>query len=68
MCFKIVKLTTIRNGPKRTISTCGGFRLLQMVLEPDTEQCTSVGGVDCEIPHRMERERNIPYKDVETSP
>ena len=49
----------IRNGSKRTVSVSGGLGLLQMVSEPDTEQCVSedVGpkGVDCEIPHRLER-------------
>ena len=37
--LKTVSLTTIRNRPKCTISTSGGLRLLQMVLEPDTGQC-----------------------------
>ena len=41
MRFKTVRLTTIRNQPKRTISTSGGLRLLQMVSEPDTERCAS---------------------------
>ena len=45
---------------KRTISASGGLGLLQMVLEPDTGWCTNDGvgppkGVDCEIPHRLER-------------
>ena len=44
-----------------------------MILESDTGRCANedVGpprGLDCEIPHRLERERNIPYKGVETSP
>ena len=39
MCFKTVRLMAIRNGPKLTISTSGGFRLLQMVLELDTVWC-----------------------------
>ena len=70
-----MRLTTIRNGPKRTISTSGGFKLLQMVLEPDTERCDSEDvelsrGVDCEILHRLERrtKHSITYKGVETSP
>ena len=51
----------IRNGPKRTISANGGFRLLQMVLEPDNERRASkdagiLRGVDYEIPYRSERE------------
>ena len=29
--FKTMRLTTIRNGPKQTLSTSGGLRLLQMV-------------------------------------
>ena len=58
--FKTVRLTTIRNEPKRTISTSGGFELLQMVLESDTGWCANqdarpLRGVDCEIPHRLER-------------
>ena len=31
----------IRNGPKWTIYASGGFELLQMVSEPNTEQCTN---------------------------
>ena len=34
MHFKIVRLTTIRNGPKQTISTSDGFRHLQVISEP----------------------------------
>ena len=40
-------------------------------LEKGTNASEDVGPrrrVDCEIPHRMERERNILYKGVETSP
>jgi len=37
--LKIVKLTTIHNGIKQTISTGGRLGLLQVVSEPDTEQC-----------------------------
>ena len=36
-----MRLTAIRNGPKRTISVSGGLGLLEMVSEPDTEQCAS---------------------------
>ena len=43
MCFITVRLTTIRNVPKWTISVSGGFELLQMVLELDTEWCASEG-------------------------
>ena len=39
--LKTMKLTTIRSGPKQTISVSGGFRLSRMVLQPDTEWCTS---------------------------
>ena len=39
--FKIVRLTTIRNESKRTISTSGGLELLQMVSEPNTEYSVS---------------------------
>ena len=49
----------IRENPKRTISTNGELRLLQMVSEPDTGWCASKDarpqGVDCEIPHQLER-------------
>ena len=55
-----MRLTTIRNGPKQTVSVSGGLGLLQMVSELDTGRCASEGvgplkGVDCEIPHRLER-------------
>ena len=33
-----MRLTAIRNGPNRTISTSGGLRLLQMISEPDTKR------------------------------
>ena len=36
LCLKIVRLTTIRNGVKRTISTSGGFRLLQIRTDSKT--------------------------------
>ena len=54
--LKIVRLTTIRNVSKRTISTSCELGLLQMILELDNERCASenVGPlkvVDCEIPH-----------------
>ena len=50
----------IRNGLKRTITASYGLKLLQMVSESDTGQCGSEDagpsrGVDCEIPHRLER-------------
>ena len=54
MRFKTVRLTVIRNKPKQTISASGGLGLLQMVLEPDIGMTPK--GVDCEIPHRLERE------------
>ena len=50
----------MRNGPKRTISASSGLELLQIVSDPVTEWCASedarpLRGVDCEIPHRLER-------------
>ena len=56
-----MRLTTIGNGLKRTISTSGGLELLQMVSEPDTGQCAGedtgpLRGVECEIPRVLERE------------
>ena len=50
----------IRNGPKQTISASSELGLLQIVLQPDTWRYASedVGtprGVDCEIPHLLER-------------
>ena len=41
MRFKTVRLMAICNGSKQTISVSGGFRLLQMVSEPDIEWCDS---------------------------
>ena len=73
MPFKTVRLTTIHFEPKRTISISGGgLGRLQMVSEPNARRCASKDarpprGVDCEIPHQLERERSIPYKGVETS-
>ena len=60
MRFKTVRLTAIRNGPKRIISVSGRLWLLQMVLELGSKQCAreDVGpprGVDCEISYRLER-------------
>ena len=61
MRFTTVRLTTIRNGPKETISASGGFGLLKMELELDTGRCVSEDAgpprkrVDCEIPYRLER-------------
>ena len=51
----------ICNEPKRIISANGGFELLQMVLDSDTERCASKDvdppkRVDHEIPHWLERE------------
>ena len=39
--LKTVRLMTIRNGPKQTISVSGVLGLLQMVLEADVGRCTS---------------------------
>ena len=54
------RLSGPKKRKKKTISTRGGFGRLQMVLEPDTERCANKDlgpprGVDCEIPHRLER-------------
>ena len=71
MRFKTMRLTTIRNEPKRTIFASGWLGLLQIVSEPNTGRCVSKDarlpsrGVNYEIPHGK---RNIPYKGVETSP
>jgi len=51
---------TICNKPKRTIFTSSELRLLQMVLELDTEQypikdVVFCNGMDGEIPHWLER-------------
>ena len=53
--FKTVRLTAIRNEPKRTISANSELELLQIVLEPVTrsEDAGSSRRVDCEIPHRL---------------
>ena len=53
----------IRNGSKWTIFASGGLGLLQMVLDPVTgryasEDTSPQGGVDCEIPHWLERGTN----------
>ena len=58
--FKTVRLTTIHNKQKQTIFASDGLGLLQMVLKPNTAWCTSEDtgpsrGVDCEIPHRLEK-------------
>ena len=36
-----MRLTAIRNGPRRTISASGGLGPLQMVSEPDTRWCAN---------------------------
>ena len=73
MHFKTMRLTTIHNGPKRTISTSGGFELLQMVSEPNTGRCASVDvgpprGWIVRSHVGWRGERSISYKGVETSP
>ena len=62
-----------RKSSKKTISAYSGFERLQMVSESNIAWCASedVGrrrGVDCEIPHRLERRTKYFYKGVETSP
>ena len=48
-----------RERPKKTVSASGGLEPLEMVLEPDTGQCTSKNSVpkvvDCEILHWSEK-------------
>ena len=39
MCFKIVKLTVVRNVSRRTISTSGGLESLQVVSGPVIGRC-----------------------------
>ena len=56
-----MRLTAIRNWPKRIIFASGRLGLWQVVSKPDTGQRASEGagpprGVDCEIPHRLEME------------
>ena len=72
-CFKIVRLTTICNGSKRTIFTSGGLGLLQTVLEPDTGWCASkeagpLRGWIVKSHIRWREGQDIPYKGIETSP
>ena len=60
MRFKNLEEKPERKIPKRTISTSGGLGLLQMVSKPDIGRCASEDarprrGVNCEIPHRLER-------------
>ena len=50
----------IYNGPKRTIFVSSGLGLLQMVSKLDfgrcaSEECWALEGMDCEVPHRLER-------------
>ena len=76
MCSKIVRLMTIRNWPKWTISANGGLGQLQMVSELDTGRCASEDielpmGVNCEVVRShigWSGERNISFRGVETSP
>ena len=55
-----MSLTAIRNGLKWAIFASSGFGLLHMVSKPDTGPCASEDtgpprGVNCEIPHWLER-------------
>ena len=57
--FKNLEGKLGRESPKRTISTCAGLGLLQMVSEPDVGRCASEDTglprrVDCEIPDLLE--------------
>ena len=40
-CFKNFEGKLERENSKRTIFARGGFGLLQMILEPDSEQCVN---------------------------
>ena len=54
--FKTVRLMAIRNRLKQTISVDNGLWLLQMVLEGcASEDNRALRGVDCKIPHWLER-------------
>jgi len=58
----------LRIGPKRTISTSGGFGLLQMVSVP-ARMLGPQGGRIVRSPHWLERrKKHFFYKGVETSP
>ena len=43
--LKTVRLTTIRNGPKQTISASSEFEMLRRISESVTEQCETLVGV-----------------------
>ena len=45
MHFKIVMLTVIRNKSKRTISSSGELKLIQLVSESITRLCVTLIGV-----------------------
>ena len=58
--LKIVRLTTVHDEQKRTISSSDRLGLLQMVSEPDIGRCAledvwAPKGVDCEIPRWLEK-------------
>ena len=69
-----VRLITIHNGLKRTISTSSGLGLLQMESEPGTRQCASESTLDPQggwivRSHVSWRgDQSIPCKGVETTP
>ena len=44
MRFKTIRLTTVCNGLKQTISTSGGFWLLEMVSKPVARRCEALVG------------------------
>jgi len=50
------------------MSTSGDLELLHMVSELGNEDVGTLKKVDCEIPRWLEKETNIPYKGVKTSP
>ena len=41
ICVLKLERKSERERPKRTIFDCSGFRLLQMILEPDTRRCAN---------------------------
>ena len=57
--FEILEGKPEKESSKKTISTSGGFGLLQMISMPGIGRCASEDAghrrrVDCEIPHRLE--------------
>ena len=60
MRFKTMRLTTIRNEPKWTISASGGFWAVTNSIRARhwavcQQGCWAPRGVDCKIPRRLEK-------------